>query len=135
MRFFFDRSSPLKIARMVAAISSPEHTIIHLDDDKRFTPTTADVDWLKTLHDDGPPAWIVVSGDGDILRNKVERQVLDDPGLRYFCLSKGWPNMPMKTYAWRFMKVWYDIIEAAKSPKGRIFQVQAGSAMKIDILD
>lgn len=134
MRFFFDRCVPVKIAHAVAALAEPDIVVVHLDDDERFTNKTADVDWLKRLETDGDPAWIVVSGDGRILKNKAERKLLDETGLRFFCCSDSWPNMPLEVYAWRFVKVWFEIVECAKRPKGRLFQVGAGASLKIDIL-
>jgi hypothetical protein len=40
-------------------------------DDDRFGETTPDVEWLKTLADDDP-RWVIISGDGRILKNKGE---------------------------------------------------------------
>jgi hypothetical protein len=88
MRFFFDRSMPIRIARMVAAYET-EHTIRHLDDDARFADSTPDMEWMRTIAADTPP-WIVISADFGILRNKAERAVLPESGLTFFCFNKAW---------------------------------------------
>jgi predicted nuclease of predicted toxin-antitoxin system len=87
MKFFFDRCMPIRLARMVAAYEQ-EHTVRHHDDDNRFHRETPDIEWIKALAADEPP-WIVVSADGRILKNKVERAALISSGLVYFCLA-GW---------------------------------------------
>jgi hypothetical protein len=76
MRFFFDRNMPPQLARMVDALER-EHTGRSYDDDDRFTDTTPDVDWIKALAADDPP-WVIVSGDGRILKNKAELSALKE---------------------------------------------------------
>jgi hypothetical protein len=74
MRFFFDRSVPVGLAKMVRAIDESAHTIVYLDEDPRFTIKSEDTEWLETLGKDLP--WIVISGDGRILRYKAEKKSL-----------------------------------------------------------
>jgi hypothetical protein len=134
MRFFFDRCAPIGIARMVRAIEGDELLIRHHDEDKRFSDKTTDIEWMKAIRDDGDPTWVVISGDGRILKNKAERLVLDEVGLRFFCLDGAWPRMQIYEYAWKFMKVWPNIIERAGQKKGRIFRIGTGAALKIEVL-
>jgi hypothetical protein len=75
-----------RIARMVDAFER-EHTARAHDDDPRFTPTTPDVEWIQALGADDPP-WIVISGDGRILRNKAELRALKEARLTFFCMTK-----------------------------------------------
>jgi len=77
MRFFFDRNMSPRLAAMIN-IYERDHSIIHHDEDGRFTPLTTDIEWITTLARDDPP-WIVLSGDGRILRNKVELAALNSP--------------------------------------------------------
>src|SRR5947208_1955029 len=134
MKFFFDRSIPIALARMVRAIDGANLEIVHHDEDPRFNPKTTDIEWLQAIRGDGDPPWIIVSGDGAILKNKVERQVLDEVGLPYFCLDGAWPKKEIYEYAWKFMKVWPKIVATAKNSKGRIFKISAGSSLKIEKL-
>jgi len=135
MRFFFDRCAPIAIARMVRAIEGTATTIRHHDEESRFNPKTADTEWMKKLGEDGEPPWIVISGDGRILKNRAERAVLDEVGLPFFCLDKPWPNTPIYEYAWKFMKVWPKIVDTACQRKaGAIFKISAGSSLSIDQL-
>jgi hypothetical protein len=135
MRFFFDRCAPIAIARMVRAIDGDSYTICHHDEDKRFHPKTTDTEWMTTLGKDGEPLWVVVSGDGRILKNKAERQILDEAKLPFFCLDKPWPNLEIYEYAWKFMKVWPKIVQHALEGKGRLFQVHAGAALNVQQLE
>lgn len=131
MNFFFDRCMPSRLARMVA-IFDPAHTIRHHDDDPRFTSTTTDVEWLQALAQD-PEPWIVISGDGRILKNRVERRVLQQTGLSFFCLSKQWMHMNLaREFAWKFIKVWPDIVANADITRQRFFEVLGGASLKVE---
>ncbi len=132
MRFFFDRCVPIPIARMVRAIEEGQHEIRHHDEDERFGPKTTDTEWMTALATDTAPLWIVISGDGRILRNKAERKVLEEVGLTFFCLDKPWPNTELYEYAWKFMKVWPKILAHAKKGEGIIFRISAGSALNVN---
>ncbi len=115
----------------MVAIYETSHTVRHHDEDSRFSPTTTDTDWITTLSQDTPP-WVTISGDGRILRNKVERAVLLAAGLPFFCMGKGWMNMQLHEYAWKFIKVWPDIVETAMHHKAKLFEVSGGKALKVD---
>jgi hypothetical protein len=109
-----------------------EHTAVAHDRDGRFHERTPDTEWLSVLAADDPP-WIVLSGDGRILTRKAERQVLREANLTFFCMSRQWAKMKIPEYAWKFIKVWPDIVSAAKAsvtvPK--IFEVSGGHGLKI----
>jgi PIN like domain len=134
MRFFFDRCAPIAIARMAHAVEGARQTIIHHDEDNRFPPETTDIEWMRELHKDGNPPWIVISGDGRILRNKAERKVLEEVGLPFFCFDKTWPNLEIYEYSWKFMKVWPKIVDIAASATGRLYRVRAGASLAIEII-
>jgi hypothetical protein len=129
MRFFFDRCFPIRVVRMINAYET-EHAIRHHDEDNRFTPTTSDIEWMTILGKDDP-TWIVVSGDGRILKNKVERAALQEARLKFFCLAKAWLTMRIHEYAWKFVKVWPEIVENAKTSKASVFEVAGGKSLKI----
>lgn len=110
MNFFFDRCMSPRLARMVDEFEE-YHTTRHHD--SRFENDTPDVEWLAALAADDEP-WIVISGDGRILRNKVERQALREAGLTFFCMGSSWSHMRIHEYAWKFIKVWPEIVRNAK---------------------
>jgi hypothetical protein len=132
MRFFFDRCVPIAIARMIAGLELGNMVIRHHDEDERFSPLTKDVEWITTLAADGDPTWFVVSGDGRILKNKVEKQALRETGLPFFCLVRPWPETPINEYAWKFVKVWPTILEAARHGDGQVYKVSGGSSLKVE---
>jgi len=118
------------LARMID-IYEREHTIVHHDDEGRFGPKTTDIEWIKALGKD-TPSWVVLSADGRILKNKVERATLQEAKLTFFCLSKTWAsNMDFHEYTWRLIKIWPEILEKAKHPTPKIYEV---SATKVDLL-
>jgi hypothetical protein len=128
MRFFFDRNMSSRLARMIDVYET-EHQVRHHDDDNRFNPTTRDTQWIKVLGADDPP-WVVISGDGHIFRNKVEVAALNEAKLTFFCMSKVWTHMKIYEYAWKFLKLWPQIIESAQVASPRIFEV-SGSKVEI----
>ncbi len=132
MTFFFDRCVPICLAKMVAILERGTHLVVHHDEDKRFRPTTTDVEWLNTIGSDKPqPA--IISGDGRILKRPDEARELRSQNLTFFCLASQWQNMPIHDQAWKFIRIWPEIVSlavAAKEPT--VFQVQAGSKLKIE---
>lgn len=109
-----------------------DHTARHHDRDDRFNETTTDKEWLSALAADDPP-WVVISGDGRILKNRVERQALREANLTFFCMSRQWGRMRIAEYAWKFIKVWPDIVNNARGSIGtpKIFEVSGGRGLKI----
>jgi hypothetical protein len=130
MRFFFDRNMAPQLARMVNALER-EHTAQSHYDDDRFTDTTSDVEWIKVLADDDPP-WVIISGDGRILKNKAELSALKEAGLTFFCLSRQWMHMKIYEQAWKFIKAWPDILENAKGTTPRIYEISGGAGLKVE---
>lgn len=133
MRFFFDRNMPPQLARMVDALER-QHTARHHDDDPRFNPTTPDVEWIQALGSD-EPSWIVISGDGRILKNKTELSALREAKLTFFCLSRQWMHMKIYEQAWKFIKVWPELVENARGTTPRIFEVSGGAGLKVERLN
>jgi len=130
MRFFFDRNMPPQLARMVDVLER-EHAVRSYYDDDRFDDTTPDVEWIKVLADDDP-AWIIVSGDGRILKNKTELSALKEARLTFFCLSRQWMHMKIYEQAWKFIKVWPEIVENAKGSTPRIYEISGGAGLKVE---
>jgi PIN like domain len=130
MRFFFDRNMPPQLARMVDVLER-EHTARSYYDDDGFTDSTPDVEWIGQLAADLPP-WIVVSGDGRILKNKIELSALKEARLTFFCLTRTWMHMKIYEQAWKFIKVWPDIVENAKGTTPRVFEISGGAGLKVE---
>src|SRR5262249_22960455 len=109
-----------------------EHDVIPHDYEGRFNKDTPDVEWLRALGGDNR-GWVVVSGDGRILRNAAERQVLREANLTFFCMGRPWQHMPIPEYAWKFVRVWPGIVQHAKACASAraIFEVSGGRGLKI----
>lgn len=129
MRFFFDRNTSPRLARMLDAFDA-DHTIRHHDDDTRFERTTPDAEWLAALAGDDEP-WVIVSGDGKILSNKAESVLLERTGFRYFYLAPAWLRMRIHEQAWKLVRVWPAVTEAAANVRGRVFEVSGGRSLKV----
>lgn len=116
----------------MVSILEIQHQIVHHDDDDRFNPNTTDIEWITALKSDRNP-WIIISGDGRILKNKAEKAVLHESGFTFFCLSKQWPSMPLREECvWKFFRVWPDIVKKADITRQRIFEVFGGSSLKVE---
>ncbi len=138
MRFFFDRNISKYIAQMLDAFSRGHpggHEVKSLDDDRRFTNTTGDVEWLAVLGRD-EPSWIVICGDAAILANEVERAALDEANLTFFCFDKSWMKMRFEDQAWKLVKAWPSIVATAQSVANTpaIFRVHWGKSTEIEML-
>lgn len=95
-----------------------------------FPRGTPDIEWISTVSQWTPkPA--VVCGDGRILKNKVERQVLKEAGLTFICLQSGWTNMPWPEFAWKIIFAWPAIAICATAIQPTIFEVSA-KTMKVE---
>lgn len=112
MRFFVDRNMPPELARIVDALER-EHNARSYYDDDRFGNTTADVEWITVLAADGPP-WIILSGDGRILKNKTDLSALKEAKLTFLCPSRQWMHMELYEQAWKFIKVRPQVVENGK---------------------
>jgi len=129
MEFFIDRNVPEKLARMLGFFDR-EHSVIYHDE--WFDPKTSDVEWLEDLGSRTPPP-IVFSGDGRILKNPAEYQVLQSIPLTFFLLAPAWCSMPWHDQAWKTIKVWPQIIKNATPSKPSIYRIPV-SATKVDFL-
>lgn len=133
MRIFFDRCAPLRLAKMVRILEGDIIVLVHHDEDPRFHQSTKDVEWLQALAGDGDPLWVVISGDGRILKNPAERQVLNEVGLPFICLDENWLSMAIHEYAWKFLEAWPGILDiAGRAKKGSVSRQRSGSSLKLE---
>ena len=132
-RFFFDRCCPVKIARVIQAFEE-DHVVRYYSEDSRFQENTDDVVWMKVLGDD-KLNWVILSMDGKILKRPHERQALLQSKLPYFLLGSAWMNMEMPERCWKLLKVWPEIVRTARETRHRIFEVKAGSSIKIEAVN
>jgi len=119
----FDENFPLAATVMLGYFDK-KHEMRHNSD---YFKGTADADWMPEVSQWGKTA--IVSMDGRILRNKVERHALRQSGLYFVYLKRAWSQMRWHDFAWRIIKIWPDIarsLEQAKVPM--VFEV---TAMKI----
>lgn len=72
---------------------------------------------------------IVISGDGRILRNAVERQVLRECDLMFVHFAQSWTNIPWPEQAWKGIRVWPHIVKnVEKIRKPTVFEVNVTSS-------
>lgn len=118
MRFFFDNNLSPRLARSLNALVEPEHQVVHLKD--RFAANTADEVWMRSLASE--PNWVIVSGDLCIRRNPHEIKAWQEAGHTTFFLKKGWISLQFWDQAWKFAKVFPEMLIAAeRARKGSAF--------------
>ncbi|OHB78978.1 MAG: hypothetical protein A2Z25_19575 [Planctomycetes bacterium RBG_16_55_9] len=94
-----------------------------------FDPGTPDTIWMREVASwNKDETTVIVCGDGRILKNRVEKQVLKECELMFVLLAGGWTNLEWREFAWKIVKVWPDVIrnvEQARYPM--VFEVTAGT--------
>ena len=70
----------------------------------------------------GQSGWIIVSGDLQIRRNPHEIRAWHEAGHTTFFLKKGWLDLQTWDQAWKFVKVFPEMLATAeKAHKGSAF--------------
>jgi hypothetical protein len=130
--FFFDRCLAVRLARMLDAYDR-DHTVRHLDDDRRFGPTTPDVEWITAIAAEDPkPA--LVTADLRVRRNPPERQALRDSGLTIFFFRAGFHDLNLHQQAVKLLTIWPEIVkQATRAAEPTAFEITA-AARKVDRL-
>lgn len=131
MKFFFDRCMSIKLCRMVAILETGRHHLAHHNEDSRFTEFTQDTEWIEAVSRDAERP-IVLSGDCKILKRPDEVAALQQSSLTFFCLADHWTDFPIYDQAWKFLKVWPEILKAAVVSEPTVFQVCGGKSLKVE---
>lgn len=120
MTFFTDENFIYKANALLEAFDQT-HSIRPLID--HFDRGTPDVEWIKQIATWTPKPF-VITGDSHIRTRPQERRALQESGLTFFCLARGWTNTAWNEYAWRLIKLWPDIVsEAERSTRPSVFEV------------
>ena len=109
MRFFFDENTPLKLVKAIRELDK-DNEVIHCRE--KWGASTPDKDWMKALGNDGD--WIVISNDLNISKQNLEYEAWKESGLTIYFLRKGWNSFHLWEKAWRFVKVWPELIYHGK---------------------
>lgn len=133
LAFFFDRNFPRPIARLIEHYEQ-QFVARHQDDDGRFEIDTPDIDIIRALAADDGRVWVMITGDKHILTRPAERAVLVSSGVKYFCFGRAWFRMRTHEQAWRFLRVWPEVIEVAANHRARLFEIE-GQNLKIVRVD
>lgn len=116
-----DENLPPPLARALAALFVEQHEIVHLRD--RFGPTVSDVTWLTDLNHDG--AWVILSADRRIAKNKAEQRVFRSSKHIGFFFAPGLQKASVLKKMERLMVVWDTIERQVPLVKGgSMFEIQ-----------
>ncbi|MDF2371976.1 MAG: DUF5615 family PIN-like protein [Rhizobiaceae bacterium] len=105
MRVLIDENLPPAFARALQELFVKEHEIVHIR--TRFGPGVKDLEWIKTLSEEG--RWVIISGDRRITRNRVEYNAFRASKLVGFFLSRGLYKSPAIKQMERILALWATI--------------------------
>ena len=113
MIFFFDANISQYAAHMLGHFDRKNEMRASID---YFKEGTADTEWIPVV-----ASWsnnpVAVCGDGRILRNRVQKQLLKDHELRFVFLASGWTKQTWEVIAWKIVKVWPNIVRSIKQAR------------------
>ena len=128
MNFFFDANVPIAVARALRElVKSQGIEIEHCDE--VFPKATPDETWIRDMAARDPrPACLF--GDGRILTNPAQAQVLAESGLTCFVLASRWPNLPQMVQMQKFCAVWPSIVDSARPRQPTIYKVTVNAKVE-----
>lgn len=108
MRVFFDNcTSPVLASPLHGYVSHAGHAAHHIKD-LPCGRHAMDVEWIRFLSTSSE-AWIVITGDARIFRNKPERAAFRAAGLRGLILARSYQKTPLHQVASTLIWRWPDI--------------------------
>lgn len=110
MTFLADENFQQQAVRLLEAFDQ-QNSIRHLTE--VFERGEKDVKWLGSAGKMEPKP-IILSDDGRILRNTVERTALRSSNLTFVHLAPGWTNLGWPEFAWKIVRVWPAILESTR---------------------
>ena len=115
MIFFTDENISTNAAHMLDIFDRENQIRACLD---YFRAGISDTEWMR-----GIASWnelcsvIALCGDGRIIKNEVEKQVLKECGLTFVLLAPGWLHLQWDTYAWKIIRIWPEIVKNIKEAR------------------
>lgn len=131
MRYVFDTSLPLRLARLLDAYDA-DHDVLSLgetDVDPR-APDRAILDALRSQD----PLPVFLTTDPGRETNAQARAVLAQSGLTVVFLRRGWNNLPFHTQAVKLLTIWPKLVtETSRVKEPTAFEITP-SARKVQRL-
>ncbi len=121
MNFLFDENISSNLARALAILVAPKHTIKTTADE--FGRGVSDQEWIAALGR-RREQWIIVSGDQRIRQRPAEKAALRAAGRTSFFLAKGFTKQPRWEQVRWLVNKWEEIEDMA----GR---VQPGASFEV----
>jgi hypothetical protein len=108
LKYFIDNCLSYRFAPMLQSLDRGE--VISLRE--HFPQDAADLIWIPEL---GRNGWTLLSVDHNQTRRPEERAALKKAGAIAFYLAKSFIALPFGEQAWRLVKFWPDIADAAEA--------------------
>ncbi|HEX4124504.1 MAG TPA: hypothetical protein VHY37_07235 [Tepidisphaeraceae bacterium] len=127
MIFFTDESFMYHANALVEAFDRKNEIRPMQDHFPRGTP---DIEWISAVSN-WTPKPTVICGDGRVLKNKVERQVLKEAGLTFICLRAAGPTCLGRNSPGKIIYAWPAICVCATAIRPTVFEVSV-KTMKVE---
>jgi hypothetical protein len=114
VKVLFDHNLSPRIARAFQALMGDGYEIVALKD--KFRSDIKDVDLIAELSREG--AWVFVSGDRRITRNRAEKNAFQSSKIIGMFLSSGLYKAPVLKQAERLIALWPTIETISKNVSG-----------------
>ena len=106
MKCLFDNNLPSKLARTLNFLEGDEGiSVEHIKE--KFSASTPDVDWIKTLANEGD--WFIITKDNQIRKKPHERKAWQESHIPIVFLHKTWMAHAFWEIAWRLIRYWPEL--------------------------
>jgi hypothetical protein len=111
LNFILDNNLSPLIAKAIAILVAPDgHLVSHVR--YKFSPDTADIEWISALGAEG--GWSVISADLRITRNAQERLAWRAARLKGFFLMPAWQKLTNLRRAALLLEWWPQLTKQAE---------------------
>ncbi len=128
MRFAFDENMNYQIIPLLH-MSEPDHQFETISD--RFGKGAPDEEWINQYSQDSEKP-VIVSGDGRILRDRAQRQVLKESSRHFVYLAHAWRNQSWEDLKWKYVKVWPELVRlVGRQKQPTLFELMVNPKAKV----
>jgi hypothetical protein len=131
LKYFSDRNLGITIIRMLTAYEQV-HSLIHQDDDGRFTKHSTDVEIITTLGAETPKPVLLTA---DLYRaDPEERKALRVAKLTVVFFKSGFHEVSFHEQAVKCLKIWPELVEVTtRCNEPTVFEIKP-TAVKVSRL-
>ena len=108
MNVFFDNCTSPRMARTLAGYLGDNSRVVHARDIELHDKP--DIEWIRFLTQSNED-WLIVTGDGRLRKNRVEREAYRRAGLRGVVLAPAYQKTPVGRCCGILVAKWDDLVD------------------------